>query len=128
MIAHLDNSHVSTIEALPTTLDQNENSRVLILEVMCLTTSRCDKQSADSITTMRLTTDIADSSERQRPQQPRIRFDEYSISRNPPMFYNCISTRHKARHCSQSHPSRRTPPMFSSPGTCTSYGLRMMLF
>ncbi|KAH7986400.1 hypothetical protein HPB52_024992 [Rhipicephalus sanguineus] len=52
---------------IPMTLDHNENSRVFILETLCLTTSRCDKDSTDLITMMRLTTDTADSSERQRP-------------------------------------------------------------
>lgn len=59
-----------------------------------------------------------------RPQRPRIRFDEHSMSRDPPVCYNCGSTGHIARYCRQRRPSRRTPPMFSPPGTGTSYDLR----
>ncbi|KAH7957817.1 hypothetical protein HPB52_023153 [Rhipicephalus sanguineus] len=58
-------------EAVPITLDHNENSRVFVLETLCLTTSRCHKDSIDPLTMMRLTTDTRDSSERQRPDSFR---------------------------------------------------------
>ncbi|KAL1480909.1 hypothetical protein MTO96_050644 [Rhipicephalus appendiculatus] len=67
MISRLDNSHVSTIEALHMTFDHNENSRVFIPKTLCLTTLRCGKDSTDPITRMRPTTSTIDSRERQRP-------------------------------------------------------------
>ncbi|KAL1419996.1 hypothetical protein MTO96_024742 [Rhipicephalus appendiculatus] len=67
MISRLDSSHVSTIEALPMTLDHNENSRVFISKTRCMTASRCGKDSAVPIPKMRPTTSTIDSRGRQRP-------------------------------------------------------------
>ncbi|KAL1446199.1 hypothetical protein MTO96_028874 [Rhipicephalus appendiculatus] len=67
MISRLDSNHVSTIEALPMTFDHNENSRVFIPKTLCLTTSRCGKDSTDPITKMRPTTSTVDFRVRQRP-------------------------------------------------------------
>lgn len=56
-----------------------------------------------------------------RPQRASIGFEEYTVNRDPPVCYSCGSTGHIARYCRQHRQPRRTPPMFSPPGTRTSH-------
>ncbi|KAH7961016.1 hypothetical protein HPB52_000775 [Rhipicephalus sanguineus] len=115
MISRLDSSHVSTMEALPIRLDDNENSRVFILETLCLTTSRCNKDSTDPITMMWLTSDTTDSSEWQRPVTRLI--TNLVVVRSGLGTYSSV--------LSSTPPiTQDTIPMFSPPETGTSYDLR----